>query len=356
MKLHIVGGFLGSGKTTSIAAAARILLSRGLRVGIVTNDQGKYLVDTAFFRALQLPAVEVTGGCFCCNYDDLEARLRDLEESSRPDVIFAESVGSCADIVATVVRPLLELSVRPASYSVFVDSRLLLQRLRGLPLPFSDDVVYVFDMQIEEAGLLVINKADLLPPESWAELRVLAAARWPGKTFCMQNALAEGGVESWLELIEQITLSNTEPVDIDYARYGAGEAELAWMDMQFTVELPNHNGQQFIEALHGQLLDALNRAQIAVGHIKLATLDTSPPVKVSLTTIPDAQGSPAIPPLQGPRLSLILNARAQTSADRLDALVTSALDSTCSQQAATLHVLSAEHFHPGFPRPTHRMT
>ena len=50
-RLHLVGGFLGSGKTTAIAAAAKLLMAQGLRVGVVTNDQGKYLVDTAFFAA-----------------------------------------------------------------------------------------------------------------------------------------------------------------------------------------------------------------------------------------------------------------------------------------------------------------
>jgi G3E family GTPase len=48
MNLHLVGGFLGSGKTTGIIAASKLLLSRGLRVGVITNDQGKYLVDTAY--------------------------------------------------------------------------------------------------------------------------------------------------------------------------------------------------------------------------------------------------------------------------------------------------------------------
>jgi G3E family GTPase len=104
MKLHLVGGFLGSGKTTAIIQAARVLMQHGLRVGVVTNDQGKYLVDTAFFRLADIPAVEVSGGCFCCNYPNLDKSLDELVESARPDVIFAESVGSCADLVATAAN------------------------------------------------------------------------------------------------------------------------------------------------------------------------------------------------------------------------------------------------------------
>jgi G3E family GTPase len=50
MKLHLVGGFLGSGKTTAIGGAARELVRRGVSVGVVTNDQGGLLVDTAAFH------------------------------------------------------------------------------------------------------------------------------------------------------------------------------------------------------------------------------------------------------------------------------------------------------------------
>ncbi|MCG3209511.1 MAG: hypothetical protein FOGNACKC_03138 [Anaerolineae bacterium] len=41
MKLHLAGGFLGSGKTTTIIGAAKQLLAHGQRVGVITNDQGK---------------------------------------------------------------------------------------------------------------------------------------------------------------------------------------------------------------------------------------------------------------------------------------------------------------------------
>ena len=128
MHLHLVGGFLGSGKTTAIIGAARFLMAQGKRVGVITNDQGKFLVDTAFIRAMEIPAVEVAGGCFCCNYENLEERLEQLTASNRPDVVFAESVGSCADIVATVLKPLLHLrSENAASFQ--------LHRLRRYPSP-----------------------------------------------------------------------------------------------------------------------------------------------------------------------------------------------------------------------------
>ena len=48
----MIGGFLGAGKTTSVLRFGRWLTDRGLRVGLVTNDQGGGLVDTALAGAL----------------------------------------------------------------------------------------------------------------------------------------------------------------------------------------------------------------------------------------------------------------------------------------------------------------
>ena len=58
----MIGGFLGAGKTTSILTFAKWLTDRGLKVGLVTNDQGGSLVDTTLASASQLPVEEIVGG------------------------------------------------------------------------------------------------------------------------------------------------------------------------------------------------------------------------------------------------------------------------------------------------------
>lgn len=40
MKLFLIGGFLGSGKTTAIQQACVELLKEEIKVGVITNDQG----------------------------------------------------------------------------------------------------------------------------------------------------------------------------------------------------------------------------------------------------------------------------------------------------------------------------
>src|SRR5204862_1222047 len=83
--------------------------SQGQRVGLVTNDQAQDLVDTTSLRAQGFAVEEVAGACFCCRFDDLVGKVSQLQEGDRPDVILAEPVGSCTDLVATVVQPLRDL-------------------------------------------------------------------------------------------------------------------------------------------------------------------------------------------------------------------------------------------------------
>src|SRR5260370_39387176 len=87
----IVGGFLGSGKTTLILKAARLLEQRALRSAIILNDQGDELVDSRLAERRGIPSREVTGGCFWCRLSALASLIEELYAFS-PDVICAEPV------------------------------------------------------------------------------------------------------------------------------------------------------------------------------------------------------------------------------------------------------------------------
>lgn len=354
MKLHLVGGFLGSGKTTAIINSAKALMQQGLKLGVITNDQGKYLVDTAFFQLAAIPSVEVTGGCFCCNYDALDTRLAQLIETEKPDIVFAESVGSCADIVATVVKPLLEIGqngVSAASFSVFADSRLLLRRLRRQEMPFSDDIVYIFDKQIEEAGLIVVNKMDLIDPQSIVEIQALLQKHFPGKPVLYQTSLSMEGVRSWLDLIQAGELALPgESLEIDYARYGAGEAKLAWLDEELTLLVTEGKGREAVIDLVSRVMERIAAQGAGIGHLK-CLIRQGGGVKISIPSLLEPGWEENLPELTGTSVSLLLNARVEMLAFELDQLVQSAL----VDGGLPYNIQRQSAFHPPLPSPTHRM-
>ncbi|MEO6742123.1 MAG: GTP-binding protein, partial [Chthoniobacteraceae bacterium] len=120
----MIGGFLGAGKTTAVAAVAQHFAAQGLRVGLITNDQGSELVDTTMLRARGFATEEITGGCFCCRFNTLTDAAQKLTDTTRPDVFIAEPVGSCTDLVATVTYPLRRIygdAFTIAPLSVLVD-------------------------------------------------------------------------------------------------------------------------------------------------------------------------------------------------------------------------------------------
>src|SRR5262245_57714632 len=164
----VVGGFLGSGKTTALARLGKRVHDRGLKVGLITNDQAADLVDTGILRVRGFRVEEVAGACFCCKFDDLARSAEKIRREERPHVLLGEPVGSCTDLVATVVRPLRKFygdRYEVAPYSVLVDPA----RARSIVLErgfggFSAKVAYVFLKQIEEADLILLNKVDLLAP------------------------------------------------------------------------------------------------------------------------------------------------------------------------------------------------
>ena len=292
MNLHLVGGFLGSGKTTAIIAAAQLLVASGKKVGIITNDQGKFLVDTAFIKAQHLPATEVTGGCFCCNFDDFSAHIDQMTTAIRPDVIFAESVGSCADLVATVIKPLLQFRPKKdtiSSFSVFADIRLLELSLLHKELPFSDAVTYIFSQQIEEAGLLVINKSDLLSHGRKSIVAELAQKQYPHKQVLLQNSRNTAQVKQWLDCLESGKAGlPDQSLDLDYQRYAMGESRLAWLDamVEFTTPLqPNH---QVIINILDEITARVQKIARSIGHLKFAIrTQDGVMVKLSFTALED---------------------------------------------------------------------
>jgi len=364
IQLHLVGGFLGSGKTTAIAQAAGILIARGQRVGIITNEQGRHLVDTALFQAQAMPALEVTGGCICCHLDDFAERIGEMVAQFDPQVIFAESVGSCTDLVATVIKPLQALQKNfgsPASLSVFADARLLLRYLRGLEMPFSEGVMYIYGSQLEEAGLIVINKADLLSQKDLNDVLHLAGKAYPGKAIRAQNSFDRSQVADWLGIIS----SSASPLpqvslDLDYDRYADGEGRFAWVDRELVVTLTAPADQHAILTFLEEMATDLASLKMPVAHLKCLVSDGHQSIKFSLTGADEAHtvfspDTTAITLLNGKKFKIIINAMVEGDLKRVEACLDSTWRDFSAQDGVNVELAAAFTRVPGYPKPTMRI-
>lgn len=101
-KLIFVGGFLGAGKTSLLYEVTRLLKSREINVGIITNDQAPDLADTVLLEHHEMNIAEVAGSCFCCDFKALKKAIGKVGINQKTDIIIAEPVGSCADLATRI--------------------------------------------------------------------------------------------------------------------------------------------------------------------------------------------------------------------------------------------------------------
>jgi G3E family GTPase len=172
-RLILCGGFLGAGKTTLIWDVAQRLMAQGKRVGLVTNDQAPELVDSRLLKQSGLQVAEVAGSCFCCNFNGFVDAIHSLRHDVQADVILAEPVGSCADLTATIVRPLkkyhnTEVIVSPLT--VLSDPMRLKSILYGGDGGLHEDAAYIYRKQLEESEVILITKTDLLSEDEVEKL------------------------------------------------------------------------------------------------------------------------------------------------------------------------------------------
>jgi G3E family GTPase len=359
----MIGGFLGAGKTTAVAQLAQQLTQRGLRVGLVTNDQGNQLVDTAMLRARGFETEEISGGCFCCRFNSLMEAAQRLSVSTRPDVFIAEPVGSCTDLVATVSYPLRRIygsAFSIAPLSVLVDP---VRALRVLGLAegaaFSEKVRYIYRKQLEEADVIVINKMDLLDRTRADRLREALTDQFPRAEQFEVSARDGTGLDPWFARISTGSQSGQRAMQIDYDDYAEGEALLGWLNA--TLELqgaslfdPNAWLMNFGTLLQQRLLQ--HGAEVA--HLKM-TLD--PQNSFGDLAVMNLVRSDYVPELSQ-RLEepvqtaqLIVNLRAEAVPEILREAVTSALTAAESGGKVRARLDHIECFKPGRPQPTHRL-
>jgi G3E family GTPase len=360
VKLIFTGGFLGSGKTTALGALAKRIVAKGLRLGIITNDQSGNLADTLIvgqmLEELDVAVEEVVEGCFCCKFDELVDQM-DKILVHNPDILMGEPVGSCTDFVAAVAHP-IKIHYRDAftfaPFSTMVDP----ERVRELLLKetatnFPDEIAYLFRKQLEEADLIVLNKIDLVEENEIERLKAALNKEFPEKQIIAVSGKYGTNIEAWLDvLLSDRPGAQSVLRQIDYDRYASAEAVLGWLNAAVKISSPELiDSEKLLTDLSVNLRDAFKEKNAGIGHLKCALTGSGKSMWVNLT---DLSGEPILSaerigrPTTG---TLLVNARVKMQPEDLEAIVRHSLRRLSADLRIDIDIQELQCFSPAYPAP-----
>ncbi len=353
-RLILVGGFLGAGKTTLILKAAEKLRGQGLTVGLVTNDQAAGLVDTALAERMDLNVTEVAGGCFCCSFDDLMKSIDTLEREVKPDVILAEPVGSCTDLMATVMRPL----------SLYHGDRFDLAPFTVLSDPnrdleeFDETVSYLYDRQLYEADAIVLTKSKITGAERLKEVQERLHGRYPDVRLITLSAKEDIGFDAWLDHVMHQISAVDRTMDLDYERYTKAEAVLGWLNARGSLKShQKYSPTAWIATFASSLRNRMKEINSEIAHFKIFLSQGNNAYKASLTGMDSPLAWDSFSEDQkGSEGMFIVNARVNISPEDLETEMRQLFRNVCQKMGIQEVFQELRSFSPPPPEPTHRIT
>lgn len=360
VRLQLIGGFLGSGKTTTIRRLAWAFQSSGLKVAIVTNDQADDLVDTHWIRLTGFPVGQVVGSCFCCNFQGLVETVGRIREVHQPDLILAEPVGSCTDIVATVVRPFRRFHsdhVQLASFAVLLTvqhCRLLLDGRLAEHLP--PNTAYILEKQLEEADYILLNRIDESNDAAVEEMKSGLQSCYAAAPCFGISAKTGAGFENLVQALGHPAPPREQMLQVDYQRYADGEADLGWLNATACVSSPQHFELDcFCHGFIKQLHRLISATRAFPAHVKcIAQADG----RFAVANLVASEHEPTLAiesSWRACRVDVIVNARVATDPELLSHQVSDALESACISVGARFSIGRMNCFRPAPPCPTYRL-
>ncbi|MES3650142.1 GTP-binding protein [Staphylococcus saprophyticus] len=162
MDIVIIGGFLGSGKTTVLNNLIEEAKSSKNTVAVIMNELGQQSVDT-FLIDKNVAVNEILDGCICCQMKhNVTEQLHDLYIEHQPDIIFIECSGIAhpIEVLDACLTPVLAPFSRVISILGVLDANLY-NNINKLPI----DIQKLINSQIKYCSDIVFNKIDLVNPE-----------------------------------------------------------------------------------------------------------------------------------------------------------------------------------------------
>ena len=174
MYVYVMGGFLGSGKTSLMLDLTSMYIDRGQKVALLVNESGDIGVDGATMKREGYDAIEMPNGCICCTLaSSLQHGLRNIAKDIEPDVILIEPTGLA---LPHRVKDLIRIAMIDEEETILVGI-VDIQRFSDLVSKKKD----FFKRQMQGCNFILINKSDLATPEELAEATNWLNFEYPDK-------------------------------------------------------------------------------------------------------------------------------------------------------------------------------
>lgn len=170
--VHIVSGFLGTGKTTALRA--RLAQCGNERVAVIVNDFGVAGLDEAALDSSSpFRIVNIPGGCVCCTAPEGFVQALGALLEAQPDRLLIEPTGLARpqDLVDTIRRGPYRDRLELQPVLVLIDPARL-----GRETPPEAELVL---QQLEAADVVIVNRCDLAGEGDLARSRTRLEALWP---------------------------------------------------------------------------------------------------------------------------------------------------------------------------------
>lgn len=162
IKIDVISGFLGAGKTTLIKKLFESKL-KNEKVVLIENEFGEIGVDGSFLKNSGVQIKEINSGCICCSLvGDFSKSMKELVENYAPDRIIIEpsGVGKLSDIIKAIEK--VDEPLKINIVATVVDG--------GKCKMYYKNFGEFYDDQVKQANTIIISKADKLTND-----KVLAA-------------------------------------------------------------------------------------------------------------------------------------------------------------------------------------
>ncbi|MHB8064118.1 MAG: CobW family GTP-binding protein [Ruminiclostridium sp.] len=161
VKVNVVSGFLGAGKTTLIKHLATALTENNEKVVILVNEFGRVGIDGKMLELEGLSVCEITSGCICCTLkNDFMSTLIKIADDILPDRILIEPSGIfvLSEMHDIFKNPYVKSRLTFCSAITVIDCVNFIKQRRNYG--------YFFENQISYADMLVLSKITDIPEET----------------------------------------------------------------------------------------------------------------------------------------------------------------------------------------------